>query len=48
MLMLICAVATRYAGMEGRRDLEVDVRLWRNDLQNKSHRGGHGGTCSDA
>ena len=40
LLMSICAVAARYAGMEGRRDLEVDVRLWRNDLQNKSHRGG--------
>ena len=41
-------IVARYADMEGRRDLEVDIRLWRNDLQNKSHRGGHGGTCSDA
>ena len=27
LLMSICAVAAKYAGMEGRRDLEVDVRL---------------------
>ena len=46
--MSFCAVAVRCAGDKGRRDFEVDVRLWRNDLQKKSHRGGHGGTCSDA
>ena len=46
--MFFSVVTTKQAEIGGWKRLEVVDKLLSGDLQNKDHRGGHGGIYSDA